>query len=45
MPAVLSDEKKCNQVQNLLQEMKRDGLIATRPPRGGRTWVLSKPPL
>lgn len=43
MPAVLSDEMKQNQVQNLLQEMKRDGLIATQPPRGGRTWVLSKP--
>jgi len=42
MPEVLSEQQKRNQVQNLLQEMKRDGAIRPDPPRRGRVWVLSK---
>ncbi len=42
MPDVFSEEQKRHQVQNLLQEMKRDGVIITDPPHGGRTWFLNK---
>ena len=42
MPDLLSDQQKRNQVQNLLQEMKREGIISTDPPRGGRMWILNR---
>ena len=42
MPDRFSDEQKRHQVQNLLQEMKREGVLATDPPRGGRIWILYK---
>lgn len=43
MPDVLTEEQKCNQVQNLLQEMKRHRIISTVPPTRGRVWILCKP--
>ena len=43
MPEVLSDEQKRNQVQNLLQEMRRESTVRTDPPIRGRTWLLNTP--
>lgn len=42
MPDVLSDDQKRNQVQNLLQEMRREGTVTTDPPVRGRMWLLHK---
>lgn len=41
MPDVLSEDQKRHQVQNLLQEMKREGRLRTDPPVRGRTWLLA----
>jgi len=42
MPDVLTQEQKRHQVQNLLQQMKRDGTVTTDPPKRGRTWILGE---
>ncbi len=39
LPSILSSEQKENKIRNLLQSMKRKGLIAV----SGKSWVLPKP--
>ena len=38
LPQVLDDDKKVNRIRNLLQKMRREGLVETE----GRTWKIAK---
>ena len=38
LPHVLDDDKKVNRIRNLLQKMRREGLVETE----GRTWKIAK---
>jgi ATP-dependent DNA helicase RecG len=43
MPAVLNEQQKRNRVRNLLQEMRRDGLIRSTGRGKAATWDWTKP--
>ena len=40
MPDVLTVEQKANKLKNLLQAMRRDGLVHTKEPRAQAQWLL-----
>lgn len=42
LAAVLTPEQKANKVKNLLQAMKRAGVIDCEGPRSAAVWFLSK---
>lgn len=43
LAAVLTPEQKANKVRNLLQAMRRTGIIDCKGPRAAAVWFLSKP--
>lgn len=42
LPNILTPEQKANKVRNLLQSMRRDGLMQPVGPRASAVWFLSK---